>query len=184
MANTLQVDGLARITGLTQALHRRILNHRNNHPICLNITLQAVFLATRMMLEHHIFKISVNSSPVVSQVTTLTRSRARRLSMYHFFGIRALSHFSRTEFVGLSSANLILVHQSAIKIDLQKWSSIFKYFLPRAICSNWHQRKNLFAKLTSIIFLHSLLRKSAVVLFNIWELQIYLSGSPCTRRSS
>ena len=31
MANTLQVDGLARITGLTQT-YRRILNHRNNHP--------------------------------------------------------------------------------------------------------------------------------------------------------
>ena len=29
MANTLQVDGLVRITGLTQAPHRRILNHRN-----------------------------------------------------------------------------------------------------------------------------------------------------------
>ena len=27
IANTLQVDGLARITGRTQALHRRILNH-------------------------------------------------------------------------------------------------------------------------------------------------------------
>ena len=84
-----------------------------------------VFLATRMMLEHHIFKISVNSPPVVSQVTTFTRSRARRLCLHHFFGIRALSHFSRTEFVGLSSANLILIHQSAIKIDLQNWSSIF-----------------------------------------------------------
>jgi len=33
MANTLQVDGLARITGLTPApIQRRILNHRNNHP--------------------------------------------------------------------------------------------------------------------------------------------------------
>jgi len=84
------------------------------------------------MLEHHIFKISVNSSPVVSQVTTLTRSRARRLSMYHFFGIRALSHFSRTEFVGLSSANLILVHQSAKKFP-QTSSSIF---LPAALLEN------------------------------------------------
>jgi len=33
VANTLQVDGLARITGLTPApIQRRILNHRNNHP--------------------------------------------------------------------------------------------------------------------------------------------------------
>jgi len=92
-----------------------------------------VFLATRMMLEHHIFKISVNSSPVVSQVTTLTRSRARRLSMYHFFGIRALSHFSRTEFVGLSSANLILVHQSAKKLTYKLRR---QFFLPAALLEN------------------------------------------------
>ena len=53
--------------------------------------------------------------------------------MYHFFGICALSHFSRTEFVGLSSANLILVHQSAIKIDQQNSVVIF---LPAALLEN------------------------------------------------
>ena len=45
----------------------------------------SVFLATRMMLEHHIFKISVNSPPVVSQVTTLTRSSQSQEAQYASF---------------------------------------------------------------------------------------------------
>jgi len=49
--------------------------------------------------------------------------------MHHFFGIRALSQFSRTEFVGLSSANLILVHQSAIKIVQKLTYKIGRQFL-------------------------------------------------------